>query len=296
MRLGIDLGGTKIESAVIGADGGFRDRRRAPNPRTYDAMLDVVADLIAASEQHVGQAFERVGFSIPGSPAPRSGLIRNANSTFLNGRPLADDLERRLARRVRLTNDANALALSEAADGAAAGFPAVFGVIAGTGLGGGFVIDGRAIEGRNGLGGEWGHLPLPAASADEDTRCWCGRRNCLETYVSGSGLQRDFAEATGEAVAAEAIVARARSGEPVAAAALERLIERFGRGLSLIVSTLDPDMIVIGGGLSNVPEIVAGIEQALRPHVFSDAVDTPVRAAVHGDSSGVRGAAWLWPA
>ncbi len=295
MRLGIDLGGTKIEAAVIGPDGGFRDRRRVPNPKSYESMLDAIAGLIEENERQVGQTFDRLGLSIPGSPSPATGLIRNANSTYINGKPFAADLEARLERQVRLANDANSLALSEAVDGAAAGLPVVFGVIAGTGLGGGVVVDGRPIEGRNGLGGEWGHLPLPSATADENTACWCGRRNCLETYLSGSGLQRDFTSATGETLKAEEIIQRARAGDAPASAALDRLIERFGRAFSLVVSTLDPDMIVIGGGLSNVPEIIAGAEQALKPHIFSDVVTTPVRAAIHGDSSGVRGAAWLWP-
>ena len=295
IRLGVDLGGTKIESAVIGSDGRFLDRRRVPNPRTYEAMLDAIAGLVEASEREVGLSFDRLGFSIPGSPSPANGLIRNANSTFINNRPLGADLEARLGRKVRLANDANCLALSEAADGAGAGQPVVFGIIAGTGLGGGLVVNGRLIEGRNGLGGEWGHLPLPHAGPDEQTNCWCGRRNCLETFLSGSGLQRDFRGATGETLNSETIIERVRSGDAEAAQAVARLIERFGRALSLVVSTIDPDVIVIGGGLSNIPEIIAGVEQSVRPHVFSDAVDTPIRAAIHGDSSGVRGAAWLWP-
>jgi fructokinase len=295
MRLGIDLGGTKIEAAVIDADGRFVDRRRTPNPRDYGAMLEVIADLIEAAETATGAAFSRVGLSIPGSPSPSTGLIRNANSTFINGRPLAADLSARLGRDVRLANDANCMALSEATDGAAAGFGTVFGVIAGTGLGGGLVVDGKVLTGRNGVAGEWGHLPLPDPRAGEMTACWCGRRNCLETWLSGTGLQRDFHAATGEGLKAEEIIHRARSGDPPAGGALDRLIERFGRALGLVVNLFDPEIIVIAGGLSNVPEIVAGAAEALKPHVFSDGASTPVVAAVHGDSSGVRGAAWLWP-
>lgn len=296
MRLGIDLGGTKIEAAVIDVDGRFVDRRRTPNPRDYGAMLESIADLIQAAESATGAAFERVGLSIPGSPSPSTGLIRNANSTFINGRPLAADLSARLGRDVRMANDANCMALSEATDGAGAGFRAVFGVIAGTGLGGGLVVDGKVLAGLNGVAGEWGHIALPDPREGEMTQCWCGRSNCLETWLSGSGLQRDFEAATGKALKAEEIIGRARAGDPKAGAALDRLIERFGRALGLVVNLFDPEIIVIAGGLSNVPEIIAGAGEALKPHVFSDEATTPVVAAAHGDSSGVRGAAWLWPA
>ena len=296
MRIGIDLGGTKIEVAVIDADGRFVDRRRTPNPRDYGAMLESIADLIQAAESTTGAAFDRVGLSIPGSPSPSTGLIRNANSTFINGRPLAADLSARLGRDVRLANDANCMALSEATDGAGAGYRTVFGVIAGTGLGGGLVVDGKVLAGLNGVAGEWGHIPLPDPREGEMTQCWCGRRNCLETWLSGSGLQRDFQAVTGEAIKAEDIIERARTGDPAAGAALDRLVERFGRALGLVVNLFDPELIVIAGGLSNVPEIIAGAGEALNPHVISDEASTPVVAAMHGDSSGVRGAAWLWPA
>lgn len=296
LRLGIDLGGTKIEAAAIDANGGFVDRRRTANPRSYEAMLDAIAELIEACETATGQTYDRLGLSIPGSPSPATGLIRNANSTFLNGKPFAHDLEARLGRRVRLANDANCMALSEATDGAAAGAASVFGIIAGTGLGGGLVIDGHPVEGRNGVAGEWGHIPLPLAGPEEQTLCWCGRRNCLETYLSGSGLARDYHAAAGEALKGEEIIARARAGDPAAAGALSRLTERFGRALGMVVNLFDPEVIVVAGGLSNAPEIVDSLAEAMRSHVFSDVLETRIVRAMHGDSSGVRGAAWLWPA
>ena len=294
-RLGVDFGGTKIEAAVLDAMGRFVDRRRVPNPGGYDQALAAVVELVAASEASSGHRFECVGVGIPGSPSPASGRIRNANSTWLNGRALGDDLEAALGRAVRLANDANCMVLSEAVDGAAAGAASVFGVIAGTGLGGGLVVDERILDGRNHVAGEWGHIPLPDARPDEDARCWCGRRNCLEVWLSGSGFQRDYQASGGEPLKAPDILASARSGDAAARAAVERLIDRFGRALGLVVNLYDPEVIVIAGGLSNAPEIVDRLSDALRPHVFSDHCDTPVRAALHGDSSGVRGAAWLWP-
>jgi len=295
LRLGIDLGGTKIEAAVLDASGRIVDRRRMANPGAYDAMLTTVAGLIQACEDACGQTFTRVGVGIPGSPSPSDGRIRNANSTWLNGRALTDDLEAALGRSVRLANDANCMALSEATDGAAAGAASVFGVIAGTGLGGALVVEGQILEGHNGIAGEWGHIPLPNPTADEDVACWCGRRNCLETWLSGSGLERDHAATTGQALRAHAILDLARQGDIGAQATLARHRGRLGRALALVVNLFDPQVIVIAGGLSNAPEIIDGALEALRPHVFSDIVTTRISRADHGDSSGVRGAAWLWP-
>lgn len=296
LRLGIDLGGTKIEAAALDADGRFLDRRRVANPGDYDAMIEAIAGLVQAAESETGHSFDRFGIGIPGSPSPATGLIRNANSTWMNGRTLGRDLEHRLGRPVRMANDANCMALSEATDGAGRGARSVFGVIIGTGCGGGLVMNGALVEGHNGLAGEWGHIPLPAAQSDEDSSCWCGRRNCLETWISGSGLARDHATVTGQSLAAHDIIAAARAGDAPAQASLDRHRDRLGRGLAMVVNLIDPEVIVIAGGLSNVPEIVDGAFDALRPHVFSDVVITHVRRADHGDSSGVRGAAWLWPA
>lgn len=295
LRLGIDLGGTKIEAAVLDGSGAVLDRRRIANPGGYDALLAAMADLVQASEIACGHRFDRLGVGIPGTPSPTDGRIRNANTTWLNGRALTDDLQAALGRRIRLANDANCMALSEAVDGAAAGAGSVFGIIAGTGLGGALVVDGRILDGRNHIAGEWGHIPLPDARPDEAAQCWCGRRNCLETWLSGSGFQRDHQAGGGDALKAPDILAAARAGDAVARASVERLIDRFGRALGLVVNLYDPEAIVIAGGLSNAPEIVERLSDATRPHVFSDVFDTPVRAARHGDSSGVRGAAWLWP-
>ena len=292
IRFGIDFGGSKIEAAAIDAAGGFVARVRKPNPGNYDDALRVVAELLVDAETMAGAAAARLGMGIPGSISPRSGLIRNANSVYLNGRPFAEDLARTLDRPVRLANDANCLALSEAADGAGQGGGVVFAVILGTGCGGGLVVDGQIIEGRNGVAGEWGHTPLPWATAEEHPgpACWCGRKGCLETWVSGPAFARDTGFATGkDAVAAIA------AGDAGALAGLERYVDRLGRGLAVVCDVVDPDVIVLGGGLSNLTALYERLPAAIGRHVFSDGFDTPVRAAVHGDSSGVRGAVWLWP-
>ena len=291
IRIGVDFGGTKIEAAALDAGGRFLARVRAPSPRDYDAALAAVHDLVHEAEASAGVRAEAVGVCGPGSVSPRTGLIRNANSTHLNGRPFPDDLQRILERPVRYANDADCLALSEATDGAAAGAAVVFGVILGTGCGGGVVAHGRLIEGANRFAGEWGHTPLPWPTGDEHPgpECWCGRRGCMELWVSGSG----FARAAGQS--AEAVVAAARSGEAAAAAELARYVDRLGRGLAVVCDVLDPDVIVLGGGLSQIDELYGALPAAIGRHVFSDAFDTPVRKATHGDSSGVRGAAWLWP-
>ena len=296
IRIGVDFGGTKIEAAALDAGGRVTARARKATPGGYDPALEAVRALVAEVEA-ASRPGARIGVAAPGSVSPRTGVVRNANSVWLNGRPFLQDLEAALGRPVRLANDANCLALSEASDGAAAGMGVVFAAILGTGCGGGVAVDGRIIEGRNGVAGEWGHAPLPWPTAAETPgpACWCGRRGCLETYVSGSGLARDHVEATGVKLAGPDIVEAARRGEAGAVASLDRYIDRLARGLAMIVDVLDPDAIVLGGGLSNVPELYERLPGAIAPHVFSDVFETPVLKALHGDSSGVRGAAWLWP-
>ena len=293
IRIGVDFGGTKIEAAALDADGRFQARVRAPSPPDYDAALAAVRHLVAEAERQAGVREASVGLGIPGSPSPATGLIRNANSTHLNGRPLQVDVERVLGRPVRLANDANCLALSEAADGAAAGAVVVFAAILGTGCGGGLVVENRLVEGRNRIAGEWGHTPLPWPQPHElpGPACWCGRRGCLETWISGPSLARDH----GGGLSAEAVCGAAEADEPAAQAALERYVGRLARGLAVVCDLLDPDVIVLGGGLSNLDALYRRLPEAIAPHVFSDQFTTPVRQAAHGDSSGVRGAAWLWP-
>jgi fructokinase len=296
IRIGVDFGGTKIEAAALDAEGRFLARLRTPNPAGYDEAIAVVCDLVGRVEHEAGGAGS-VGVGVPGSISPRTGLIRNANSVWLNGRTFAEDLSAALGRPIRLANDANCLALSEAVDGAAAEASVAFAVILGTGCGGGLVVGGQLVEGANGIAGEWGHVPLPWPSASEHQgpACWCGQRGCLETWISGSGLRRDFSEATGQALSGEAIVAASRRGDPAAVAALDRYVDRLGRGLAMICNILDPDVFVLGGGLSNVEEIVERLPGAVRPYVFSDVWSARILPARWGDSSGVRGAARLWP-
>jgi fructokinase len=292
IRFGIDFGGTKIEAAAIDESGAFVARVRKPNPGEYKAALEVVAELVADAEAMAGASCARLGLGIPGSISPRSGLIRNANSVYLNGQRFGEDLEQRLARPVRLTNDANCLALSEAADGAGAGEGVVFAAILGTGCGGGVVVDGKIIDGRNGFAGEWGHSPLPWPKPEEypGPDCWCGRKGCLETWIAGPSFARDAGFPNGQATM-EAIA----GGDASAAEALDRYVERLGRALAVVCDLIDPDVIVLGGGMSNVDVLYERLQSAIAPHVFSDVFETPVRKAIHGDSSGVRGAAWLWP-
>jgi fructokinase len=292
IRFGVDFGGTKIEAAALNEAGEFVARVRKPNPGSYEAALDVVAGLIADAEAMAGATCARLGMGIPGSISPRTGLIRNANSVYLNGRPFGEDLETRLSRPVRLANDANCLALSEAADGAGVGSGVVFAAILGTGCGGGVVVDGRIIEGRNGVGGEWGHAPLPWPKPDEypGHDCWCGRKGCLETWIAGPAFSKDAGFATGQAT-----MDAVNSGDPAAMAALDRYVDRLGRAFAMICDVIDPDVIVLGGGMSNVEALYDRLPIAIARHVFSDVFETPVRKAKHGDSSGVRGAVWLWP-
>jgi fructokinase len=296
IRIGVDFGGTKIEAAALDAEGHVVARVRSPNPRVYAAALREVRSLVEEVERRAGRS-DRVGVAMPGSISPRAGVIRNANSTWLNGRRFGEDLQSVLGRPVRLANDANCLALSESVDGAAAGRRVVFAVIIGTGFGGGLAVDGRIIEGHNGITAECGHIPLPWPLADEvpGPACWCGQHGCMETYVSGPGLARDFEAATGKQHTAEEIVEAARSGHAQSSAALARYVDRLGRGLAVIVNLIDPDVIVLGGGMSNVDELYEQLPAVIAPRLFSDQFETPVVKALHGDSSGVRGAAWLWP-
>ena len=294
MRIGIDLGGTKIEGIAIADDGSQLLRRRIAAPRgDYDATLAAVMNFICEIEQEVGVR-GTVGIGIPGAVSPATQLIKNANSTWLIGRPLADDLARLLDRPVKLANDANCFALSEATDGAGAGADVVFGVILGTGTGAGVVVHGRVLTGANAIAGEWGHNPLPAPTDDErpGPACYCGRRGCVEVFLSGPGLARDYRDG---ALTAKEIAARAAGGEALALAALARYEERLARALADVINILDPDVIVLGGGLSNIERLYESVPVLWRPHVFSDRVATRLVRAMHGDSSGVRGAAWLWP-
>ena len=298
MRIGIDLGGTKIEGIALDEHGHALLRRRVPAPRgSYDHTLRAVADLVADIERETG-ARGTIGVGIPGTISPASGLVKNANSTWLNGRPLGDDLPRLLDRPVRFANDANCFTLSETVDGAAAGAHTVFGVIIGTGTGGGIVLNGRVLEGANAVGGEWGHNPLPAPRNGEwpGPPCYCGRSGCIETFLSGPALARDYDAATaGEvAVTAADVASRAAGGEPLAIACLARYEERLARALGSIINVIDPDVVVLGGGLSNIERLYTNVPKLWAPYIFSDGVATRLVRAAHGDSSGVRGAAWLW--
>lgn len=295
VRIGIDLGGTKIEAIALARDGAEVFRRRIDTPQgDYDATLAAIADLVAVVEREVG-ARGSVGVGMPGSISPASGLVKNANSTWLIGHPLHLDLERALARSVRVANDANCFALSEAADGAGAGAPVVFGVIIGTGTGGGVVVDGRVLVGPNAVAGEWGHnaLPWPDESEWPGPSCYCGRHGCIETFLSGSGLQRAYAGMPGRS--AREIAAAAESGEPAAVAAIETYARRLAKSLATVINLIDPEAIVLGGGLSNIASLYRRVPEIWSDWVFSDRVDTKLVQARHGDSSGVRGAAWLWP-
>ena len=296
MRIGIDLGGTKIEGLALLDDGTEAVRQRVATPRDYDGTLAALAALVEQIERDVGER-GRVGVGIPGAIDAATGRVKNANSVWLNGRPFRDDLSDRLGREVRMTNDANAFALSEASDGAGAGADVVFGVILGTGVGGGVVVHGRVLDGANRIAGEWGHVPLPWPTDEErpGPPCYCGRSGCVETFLSGPAFARDHDARTGEALSTREIVARAEAGDEGASASVGRYVDRLGRGLGQLVSILDPDVIVLGGGMSNLPRLAERAEAALAPWAFSDRVVTRVRRNVHGDSSGVRGAAWLWP-
>lgn len=297
IRIGIDLGGTKIEAVAMGPDGEIFTKERIATPPDYAACLDAIAALTARLAASAG-ADDRwtLGVGMPGSPSPRTGLIRNANSTWLNGRPFVHDLGTRLGRPIRAANDANCFALSEATDGAGAGAAVVFGVILGTGCGGGLIVNGALIEGASGVAGEWGHTPLPWAAPHETPGpdCWCGKQGCMETWVSGPAFERHASSHLGARIKAAAIAERAQAGDAAAHAALSDLASRLARGLAGVINTVDPDVIVLGGGLSNIEPLPAMIEARLADFVFSDHVATRVLKNAHGDSSGVRGAAWLW--
>lgn len=298
MRIGVDLGGTKIEAAAFAGDGRELVRLRIPTPRDdYPATLEAIDSLVTEIESRTGHRGS-VGVGTPGTLSPATGLIKNANSTCLIGHRLDQDLERLLSRPVRLSNDANCFALSEAMDGAGAGCEVVFGVIVGTGVGGGIVVAGKSLTGRNAIAGEWGHNPLPWPSAEElpGPLCYCGARGCIETFLSGPGLGRDFSAGAGDPVAVEAIVDLAGQGDQAAEACLRRYENRMARALAHVINVLDPDVIILGGGLSNVQRLYRSVPELWERWVFSDRVDTPLLPPAHGDSSGVRGAAWLWPA
>jgi fructokinase len=297
LRFGVDLGGTKTEIAVLAEDEVML-RNRTPTPGSYEGSLDAIAGLLAEAEARAGVRAAAVGVGTPGSLSPATGLIRNANSTRLNGRPLDRDLAQRLGRPVRLANDADCFALAEARAGAGRGAASVFGVILGTGVGGGIVAGGRLLAGPNAIAGEWGHNALPRPGPDETPgpECWCGRRGCIEAWCSGPGLAADHARRTGERAGAEEIAARAAAGDNAAAETLARHLDRLGRALAGVVNVLDPEVIVLGGGLSNMAGLAEGLPEAMRSHVFSDCLLTLVRRHALGDSAGVIGAAWLWRA
>ncbi len=296
-RIGIDLGGTKIEGLLLGDNGLECARLRIPTPRcSYPATIEAIANLVAELTDATGMAHATIGVGIPGSISRATGLVQNANSTCLNGQRFGRDLEARLGRPVRLANDANCFVTSEATDGAAAGARSVFGVILGTGCGGGIVHFGKLIDGPLSIGGEWGHNPLPWADAAEHPgrRCWCGRMGCMETWVSGTALADDHARITGSNLTCEEIANLAETGDPHAQATLARHASRLARGLAQVVNLIDPEVIVLGGGLSHLQHLYRDLPELMRPFIFADHVEVDIRPPRWGDSSGVRGAAWLW--
>ncbi len=299
MRIGLDLGGSKIEGLALGRGGAVRARIRIDAPRdSYGATIEAVVALVGDLETQAGQRATRIGVAMPGALSPATGLVKNANSTWLIGHPFDRDLEAALGRPVRVANDANCFALSEATDGAAAGARVVFGAILGTGVGGGIAIAGRPLDGRNAIAGEWGHNPLPWPADDErpGPACYCGRRGCIEAFLSGPGLAADHEAATGARRLPEAIAAAAAAGDAAADATMARYEDRLARALAGIINILDPDVIVLGGGLSRIARLYDNVPRRWTAYVFSDRVDTDLRPPRHGDASGVRGAAWLWDA
>jgi fructokinase len=294
MRIGVDLGGSKIELQALAGDDAILFRKRIPTPRDFDGTVTALASLVHGAERHLG-ALGTVGVAIPGCETA-DGTIKNANSTWLNGRHLRASLEQALDRPVRLANDANCFALSEAHDGAAAGAGSVFGVIAGTGVGGGIVVEGRILGGAHGVGGEWGHIPLPWPTTEEIQNappCYCGKQGCIEVWCSGPGLSADFRHVTGMSMPAEAIAASPGHEEM---AAMDRLVDRLARGLAVVCNIVDPDVIVLGGGLSNVSRLTRDLPPLVQHYAFTLGAPPKIVKNMHGDSSGVRGAAWLWPA
>jgi fructokinase len=298
IRLGVDVGGTKIEIIALDREGRDLLRLRTDTPRgDYLATLNTIATLVQRADDMLGARGDTVGVGIPGVESPATGLIKNANSTWLIGRDFRGDLTRTLGRPVRLANDANCFAVSEATDGAGAGAKTVFGAILGTGVGGGIVIDGRPLVGANAIAGEWGHNPLPWPEDNErpGPPCYCGRSGCIEQFLSGPGLAADFAREWGGTLTAEEIAAAAAAGEATTGQAMARYEDRLGRALASVINVLDPDVIVLGGGLSNIDRLYENVPAVWPRWVFSDSVTTKLRKNVHGDSSGVRGACWLWP-
>lgn len=298
MRIGIDVGGTKIEGVALGPEGEIRARRRLATPQGhYEGTVETVREIVTSLEGEAGGR-GTVGIGMPGILSPATGLVKNANSVCLNGRPFDRDLEAALSRPVRIENDANCFALSEASDGAAAGRECVFGVILGTGTGGGVVVRGRVMRGRNAVGGEWGHNPLPWPRDDErpGEACYCGRAGCIETFLSGPGLSRDYGALSGRDIGGPEVVRRAEAGERDAVLCLDRYVDRLARSLATIINVVDPDAIVLGGGLSAIARLYEDVPRLWGRYVFSDRVDTELLPPKFGDSSGVRGAAWLWPA
>ena len=297
MRIGVDLGGTKIEIIALGDDGATALRRRVQTPvADYAGTIRTIAELVQGVQSQIGTS-ATVGMATPGALSPQSGLLRNSNSVVLNGKPLDQDIISALGQPVRLENDANCLAISEAADGAGAGSRVVFGAILGTGVGGGMVVDGKILTGLNRIGGEWGHNPLPWATDSEHPgyKCYCGKCGCIETFLSGAGLTREHFSRSQKEFPAERIAAAEQAGEPHAIRALATYKNRLARSLAAVVNILDPDVIVLGGGISNIDMLYSGLPEFIGEHVFSDGIRTRVVRAAHGDSSGVRGAAWLWP-
>jgi fructokinase len=297
IRIGVDFGGTKIEAAALDAEGRYVARIRTPNPGVYAAAIESVVWLVAEAERQAGVRGASVGVGMPGSISPRDGLVRNSNSVWLNGTAFDQDLAAALERPILVQNDANCFALSEAVDGAAAGAPVVFGAILGTGCGGGVVVNGALVAGVNHIGGEWGHSPLPWPTHEEHRAhtCWCGRTDCLETWISGTAFCADYHAATGRRADGEAIMRAAAAGEADAQAAFDRYVERLGRAFAVICDILDPDVIVCGGGMSNIAALYDRAAAIAARYAFSDSFVTRITPALHGDSSGVRGAAWLWP-
>jgi fructokinase len=297
MRIGIDLGGTKTEGALLGDDGAIIARERHPTPNgDYQATLRLIRDIVLSLETQAGQSAS-VGIGIPGTICPVTHVVKNANSTWLNGQPLDTHLHRLLKREVRLANDANCFALSEAVDGAGKGADPVFGVILGTGVGGGIVIGGHVLAGAQGIAGEWGHNPLPAMTADErpGPDCYCGRCGCIETFLSGPAVAAEFKRTAGHSLSATEIAQAAEAGDGAAQAIIETYADRLARALASVINIVDPQVIVLGGGLSKIDALYRLVPEKLGAHVFSPTVTTRIVPPLHGDSSGVRGAAWLWP-
>ncbi|MGY5958217.1 fructokinase [Kosakonia sp. BK9b] len=299
MRIGIDLGGTKTEIIALGENGEALFRHRQPTPRDYLQTIELIASMVDLTEKETGQT-GTVGMGIPGSISPYTGVVKNANSTWLNGKPFDKDLSQRLNREVRLANDANCLAVSEAVDGAAAGAQTVFAVIIGTGCGSGIAINGQVHIGGNGTAGEWGHNPLPWMDDDElhyraEVACYCGKQGCIETFISGTGFATDYHRLGGQLLKGSEIIRLAEAQDPVAELALGRYELRLAKSLAHVINILDPDVIVLGGGMSNVDRLYQTVPGLVRNWVFGGECETPIRKALHGDSSGVRGAAWLWP-